>query len=49
MLQSYRDRQISLLEFLDFFNDYTSSRQRFLQQQLDLQLAKEELQYNVGK
>ncbi len=49
MLQSYRDRQISLLEFLDFFNDYTSSRQRFLQQQLSLQLAKEELQYNVGK
>ena len=49
MLQSYRDRQIGLLEFLDFFNDYTNSQQRFLQQQLNLQLAKEELQYHVGK
>ena len=49
MLQSYRDRQIGLLEFLDFFNDYTNSQQRLLQQQLNLQLAKEELQYHVGK
>ena len=49
MLQSYRDRQISLLEFLDFFNDYTSSQQRLLQQQLNLQLAKEELQFYTGK
>ncbi len=49
MLQSYRDRQIGLLEFLDFFNDYTDSQQRLLQQQLNLQLAKEELQYHVGK
>ena len=49
MLQSYKDRQLSLLEFLDFFNDYTDSQQRLLQQKLNLQLAKEELQYHVGK
>ena len=49
MVDSYRQRQISLLEFLDFYNDYTDSQQRLLQQQLNLQLAKEELQYHVGK
>lgn len=49
MLQSYRDRQISLLEFIDFFNEYTDSQQRLMQQQLNLQLAKEELQYHVSK
>lgn len=49
MLQSYRDRQISLLEFIDFFNEYTDSQQRLMQQQLNLQLSKEELQYYVSK
>jgi len=48
MLQSYRDRQINLLEFLDFYNDYTSSQQRLLQQQLNLHLAKDELNYHAG-
>jgi len=49
MLQSYQQRQIGLLEFLDFYNDYTDSQQRLLQQQLNLQLANEELQYQIGK
>lgn len=48
ILLSYQQRQISLLEFLDFFNDYTASQQRLLQQQLNLQLAKEELNYHAG-
>lgn len=48
ILQSYQQRQISLLEFLDFFNDYTASQQRLLQQQLNLQLAKEELNFHAG-
>lgn len=48
ILQSYRQKQISLLEFLDFFNDYTAGRQKMLQQQLNLQLAKEELNYHAG-
>jgi cobalt-zinc-cadmium efflux system outer membrane protein len=48
ILQSYRQKQISLLEFLDFFNDYTTGRQKMLQQQLNLQLAKEELNYHAG-
>lgn len=49
MLESYRQRQISLLEFLDFFNDYTDSQKKLLDQQLSLQLAKEELQYHVAR
>ncbi len=48
MFDSYQHKQISLLEFLDFFNDYTEIRQRLAQQQLNLALAKEELNYNVG-
>ena len=48
VLQGYQQKQIGLLEFLDFFNDYTASQQRLLQQQLNLQLAKEELNYHAG-
>jgi len=48
ILESYRLKQINLLEFLDFFNEYTSSQQKLLQQQLNLQLAKEEVNYYTG-
>ncbi len=48
ILSSYQQRQINLLEFLDFFNDYTQSQQRLVQQHLNLQLAKEELNYYTG-
>jgi cobalt-zinc-cadmium efflux system outer membrane protein len=48
MLQSYQQKQIGLLEFLDFFDTYKDSRLRLLQQQLNLQLAKEELNYQTG-
>ncbi len=48
MVESYQQRQINLLEFLDFFNDYTDSQQKLLQQQLNLQLAKEELNYHTN-
>jgi cobalt-zinc-cadmium efflux system outer membrane protein len=48
MLESYQQRQINLLEFLDFFNDYTDSQQKLMQQQLNLQLAKEELNYHTN-
>ncbi len=49
MVESYKQRQINLLEFLDFFNDYTESQQKLLQQKLNLQLAKEELQYHTNR
>ncbi len=48
ILQSYLQKQINLLEFLDFFNDYTDSQIRHLQQQLNLQLAKQELNFQTG-
>lgn len=48
VLTSYQNKQINLLEFLDFFNDYTASQQRLLQQNLNFQLAKEELNYHTG-
>jgi len=48
VLQSYRQKQISLLDFLDFFDTYKDSQLRLLQQQLNLQLSKEELNYQVG-
>ncbi len=49
MMDSYRKREINMLEFLDFYNDYSASQQRLLQQKLNLHLAEEELKYQVAK
>lgn len=46
--ESYRQRQISLVEFIDYFDAYKDLRQRRAQQQLNLQLAREELSLLVG-
>jgi cobalt-zinc-cadmium efflux system outer membrane protein len=48
MLQSYRQRQLSLLEFIDFFETYKDANVKLRQQQLNLQLAKEELNFQAG-
>ena len=48
VLQSYKQKQISLIEFIDYFDAYKDIRQKQLQQQLNLQLAKEELNYVTG-
>jgi cobalt-zinc-cadmium efflux system outer membrane protein len=48
MMQSYRQRQISLLEFIDFFDAFKEANVRLRQQQFNLQLAKEELNFQVG-
>lgn len=48
MIQSYQQKQINLLEFLDFYSAYFDAQQRQIQQQLNLQLAKEELNYQIG-
>lgn len=48
IIESYRARQISLLEFIDYLNGYEDIREKQLQQQLNIQLAKEELNYQVG-
>lgn len=48
MLQSYRQRQLSLLEFIDFFDTYKEANVKLRQQQLNLHLAKEELNFQAG-
>lgn len=48
MLKSYQQKQISLLTFVDFVTDYTNLQQRYYQQQLNLNLSKENLNYQVG-
>lgn len=48
VFRSFKQRQISLLEFLDFFNTYTDTKQKLLQQQLNIRLAKAELNYQTG-
>jgi outer membrane protein, heavy metal efflux system len=48
VLQSYKQRQISLLEFIDFFDAYKETNSRLLQQQFNLQKAKEELNFQTG-
>jgi cobalt-zinc-cadmium efflux system outer membrane protein len=47
--ESYDKRLISLIEFLDFYNDYQEVRKKQLQQVLNMRLAKDELNYTVGK
>lgn len=45
---SYRQRQISLIEFIDFFDAYRDTQLKAYQQDLNLQLAREELNYQTG-
>jgi len=48
IMESYNNRQISLIEFLEYFNDYQDIREKQLQQILNLRLAKEDLNDIVG-
>jgi outer membrane protein, heavy metal efflux system len=48
IIESYRQRQISLVEFIDYFGAYKETKQLQLNQQLNMQLAKEELNYITG-
>lgn len=48
IVESYNNRQISLIEFLEYFNDYREIKKKQLQQQLDLQMAKAELNNVAG-
>ncbi len=45
---SYNKRQISLIEFLEYFKDYQNIRETQLQQTLQLRLAKQDLNDVVG-
>jgi len=48
VVESYRARQLSLLEFIDLFEAYRDTQTRLQQQLLNLRLAKEELNFETG-
>lgn len=48
IVESYNNRQIGLIEFLDYFKDYQEIKEKQLEQQLNLRLAKMELNDVVG-
>ncbi|MEP6727096.1 MAG: TolC family protein [Bacteroidota bacterium] len=48
MVQSYQERQVGLLEFIDFFDAYKDAATKQLQQQASLANAAEELNYSTG-
>ena len=49
MLKSYRQRQVSLLEFIDFADAYKDTRLKILEQHTNLIKALVELNYQAGK
>jgi cobalt-zinc-cadmium efflux system outer membrane protein len=48
MLKSFQQRQISLPEFVDFFDSYKETKIKILQLQLNLQKSVADLNYAVG-
>ncbi|MBS1782077.1 MAG: TolC family protein [Bacteroidetes bacterium] len=48
IVESYRLRQINLIEFIDYFEAYKETMQKEMEQKLHQQLAEEELNYQVG-
>jgi len=48
MLKSFTERQISLIEFVDFFDTYKDTKLKILQQQYNLQKAIADLNYATG-
>jgi outer membrane protein, heavy metal efflux system len=48
MISSYSQRQVSLIEFIDFFDAYKDSNLKQLQQQANLRNAAAELNYTTG-
>lgn len=49
MLKSYQDRQLSLLEFIDFMDAYKDTKLKLIEQHNGLIHAAEDLNYTVGK
>ncbi len=48
MFNSYKAKQVSFLEFINFFDDYKDLQEKLLQQQLNLLLAADALNYETG-
>lgn len=47
-VESYRQRQMSLLEFVDLFEAFRDTRLQYLQQELNYRKAKEDLNFTIG-
>ncbi|HSC39327.1 MAG TPA: TolC family protein [Chitinophagaceae bacterium] len=47
-VESYRQRQMGLLEFVDLFEAFRDTRLQYLQQQLNYRKAKEDLNFTIG-
>ncbi|QKJ31020.1 TolC family protein [Mucilaginibacter mali] len=48
MLKSFKERQIGLIEFVDFFDTYKDTKLKILQQQYNLQKSIADLNYATG-
>lgn len=48
MLKSFKERQISLIEFVDFFDTYKDTKLKIIQQQYNLQKSIADLNYATG-
>ncbi|MBD0298269.1 MAG: hypothetical protein ICV84_24230, partial [Flavisolibacter sp.] len=48
-IAAYQQRQLGLLEFIDLFETYKDTQLKLLQQQYNLQKAKEDLNLITGK
>ena len=48
MMKGFRERQISLVEFVDFFDTYKDTKLKILQQQYNLQKAIADLNLATG-
>lgn len=48
MLKSFQQRQISLIEFVDFFDTYKDTKLKILQQQYNLQKSIADLNFAIG-
>lgn len=48
IIESYKQRQIGLVEFIDYFDTYKDVREKELQLKLNLLLSKEEVNYQAG-
>ena len=48
-MKSFKERQISLVEFVDFFDSYKDTKLKILQQQYNLQKSIADLNFAVGE
>jgi cobalt-zinc-cadmium efflux system outer membrane protein len=49
MMKSYKEKQVSLIEFVDFFDSYKETKSNRMEQELNLRNAIAELNFTVGK